>query len=77
MAHVETKVHFFKAGVERDRQTFHTHPVKVECNEGDVATTFVEIEFEPIGKMWGEDGGIDGVLSHDELAPFGGEEGGH
>jgi hypothetical protein len=24
-----------------------------------------------------EDGGVDGVLGHDELAPGGGEEGGH
>jgi hypothetical protein len=43
-----------------------------EAYEGDVALAFVEIQFEAGGKVGSKEGGIDGVLSHDELAPFGG-----
>jgi hypothetical protein len=63
--------------VEGDWQAFEAYSVEKEGDQGDVAAAFVEIELEAGGKVGGEDGRVDGVLRHDELAPFGGEECGH
>ena len=37
----------------------------------------VDIELAAGGELGGEEGWVDGVLRHDELAPFGGKEDGH
>ena len=76
-ADVEAEVHFLETGVEGDGEAFEADAIEEEADEGDEAGVLVEIEIEAAGEPGGEEGGVDGVLGHDELAPFGGKEGGH
>lgn len=82
-ADVETEVDLFETGVEGDGEAFDADAVEEEGDEGDVAAGFgaggwaVEIELEAAWEVGLEERGLDGVLRHDELAPLGGEEGGH
>ncbi len=76
--HVEAKVHFFETGMEGGWQAFEAYAVEKESDEGDVAAGVVEIKLDAGGEWGGvRRAGVDGVLGHDELAPLGGEEGGH
>ena len=82
---VEAEVHFFEVGVERDGDALEADAGEEEAYEGDealrrhsrVGVVAVEIEFDAWRKVGSEECGVDGVLGHDELAPFGGQESGH
>jgi hypothetical protein len=74
---VKAEVHFFEARVEGDGEAENADTVEEESDEGDVATALVEIEFDAGREPRGEGGGWHLILGHDELAPFGSEEGGH
>ena len=76
-ADVEAEVYFFEARVEGDGDALEADAVEEEADERDVAGVLVEIEFDAAWEIGGENSGVDGVLGHDELAPLGGEEGGH
>jgi len=74
---VKTEVDLFKARVEGDWEALKADAVEEEADERDVAAVLVKIEFEAGGKPRRDSRGCDFVLRHDELAPFGCEEGGH
>jgi hypothetical protein len=81
-ADVEAEVDLLKARVQRDGEALDADAVEEEGDEGDVAAglavgVMVEVELEAVGKIGHEQLWFYGVLRHDELAPLGGEEGGH
>ena len=74
-ADVEAEIYLLEAGVERDGEALEANAIEEKADEGDVAGVLVEIEFDAAWEPGGEQNGVDGVLGHDELAPFGGKEG--
>jgi hypothetical protein len=82
-ANVEAEIDFFEARVQRDGEAFDADFVEEEGDQGDVAARwcvgcrFVEVELDAAREVGREGVGRDFVLRHDQLAPLGGEEGGH
>jgi hypothetical protein len=76
---IETEVHLFEAVVVGNGDAFHADAVEVECDQRDIAAGRiaggVEIEFKAGWEPRRKDRGVDLILRHDELAPFGGKEG--
>ena len=69
---VEAEIDLGETGVEGDRETSDADPVEEEADERDEAAAFVQVELHAGWEVRGEDGGVDLVLRHDELAPVGG-----
>jgi hypothetical protein len=74
---VEAEVYFFEARVEGDGEALDADAVEEESDQRGVAAALEEVEFEALREPRREGCGRDLILRHDELAPFGSEEGGH
>jgi hypothetical protein len=74
-AGVEAEVDFFEVAVERDGDAAEAGVEEAEADEADEGAVVEEVEGGAGGDEGEEEGGVDFEVEHEEVAPFGGEEG--
>ena len=72
---VETEVYFLEGLVKRDRTTEYASFVELKSDEARVIEAFVRIEFCAGWDEWLQERRLHGIVQHEQVLPFGGEEG--
>ena len=72
---VETEVYFLEGLMKRNCAAEYARFVELEADEARVSEAFVRIEFCAGWDEWLQERRFHGIVQHEQVLPFGGEEG--